>query len=52
MPALVSPQEVASSAWHVLACAATMREGHALCDDAMLELARIIGKLERAEVAE
>lgn len=51
MPQLVSPQEVASAAWHVLACAATMREGHALCAEAMLELARVIGRLERAEVA-
>lgn len=51
MPQLVSPQEVASAAWHVLACAVTMRGGHALHDDAMMELARIIGKLEKAEVA-
>lgn len=51
MPQLVSPQDVASAAWHVLACAVTMRDGHALCDEAMLELARLIGRLERAEVA-
>lgn len=51
MPQLVSPQEVASAAWHVLACAVTMRDGHALRAEAMLELARVIGRLERAEVA-
>lgn len=50
MPQLVSPQEIASAAWHILACAVTMRDGHTLCDEAMLDLALIAGRMEKAEV--
>lgn len=51
MPQLISPQEVSAAAFHVFSCAVTMREERVLCNDAILELARICGRLERAGVA-